>query len=257
MIVVEIENRTIDVAALNGQIVALDNNSYTIRFRFKKMFNDETDLSTYTWYLIFVNSEEQGDVVALSAPAADGDNHFFVDWQPGGVFTQTGGGCYLQLFGVSGENKWHTEQCYVVIHKALTSDSTSPLTPSVLLTYLTTFQGLKSDAADSAAAALASKNAAALSESNALSYKQQTDQNRAQVATDKGVVAADKATVAADKAAALQALADMQALVLAAEAAAAAEGSPVAVIEGDQYTVGIVVSRGKVFLSAEQVSAET
>ena len=255
MKVVEILNRTIDAAALNGQIVAFDNNSYTIRFHLKKMFNEETDLSEYTWYLIFVNSDQQGDVVALSAPTLDGDSHFYVDWQPGGVFTQTGGGCYLQLFAVNGDNKWHTEQCYIVVRKALTSDSTSPLAPSVLLTYLTTFQGLKTDAADSAASALESKNAAATSEQNALLYKQQTDQNRAQVATDKGAVATDKAAAEAYKNAALQALADMHALVLAAEAAAAAEGSPVAVIEGDQYTVGMVVSRGRTYLSVIPVSS--
>lgn len=255
MKIVEVKDRTIDSAALNGQIVAFDNNSYTIRFRLAKMFNDETDLSAYVWYLIFVNSEEQGDVVALSAPVADGDNHFYIDWQPGGIFTQTGGGCYLQLFGVKGENKWHTEQCYVLIHKALTADSTSPLSPSILLTYLTTFQTLETNAANSARAALESKNAAATSEQNAYLYKQQTDQHRAQVATDKGIVATDKEAVLAYKEAALQALAEMRILVTEAEAAAAAIGSPVAVIESNQYVVGIMVNRGRTFLSVEQLSS--
>lgn len=253
MKIVNVNDRTIDVDALNGQIVAFDNTSYTIRFCIKKMYNGETDLSTYTWYLIFRNSEDQGDVVSL-ATAQNDESSFFVDWQPGGLFTQVGGGCNLQLFAISGENKWHTEICYIVVKKGLTSSADSPLEPSVLLTYLTTFQGLRSEAAGSAAAAAASALAAAQSEANALSYKQQADQDKTQTTTDRGVVATDKAAVAADKAAALQALAEMRSLVLAAEANAAAASTPIAVIEGDQYSVGLVVSRGRAYLSAVQVT---
>ena len=90
MKIVNVNDRTIDVDALNGQIVAFDNTSYTIRFCIKKMYNGETDLSTYTWYLIFRNSEDQGDVVSL-ATAQNDESSFFVDWQPGGLFTQVGG----------------------------------------------------------------------------------------------------------------------------------------------------------------------
>lgn len=249
MKIVNVNDRTIDVEALSGQIVAFDNTSYTIRFRIKKLYNEETDLSAYTWYLIFRNSEDQGDVVALTTEQ-DNDDTIFVDWQPGGLFTQVGGGCNLQLFAISGENKWHTEICYLVVKHGLTSSSDSPIAPSVLLTYLTTFQELKGDAEDSASAAAASALAAAQSEANALSYKQQADQDKAQTTTDRGAVASDKATVAADKAAALQALAEMRSLVMAAEANAAAASTPIAVIEGDQYSVGLVVSRGRVYLSA-------
>ena len=67
-------------------------------------------------------------------------------------------------------------------------------------------------------------------------------------------VATDKAAVAADKAAALQALSEIQSLVLAAEANAAAASTPIAVIEGDQYSVGLVVSRGRAFLSVVPVA---
>ncbi len=253
MKIVNVNDRIIDADALNGQIVAFDNTSYTIRFCIRKMYNGETDLSAYTWYLIFKNSEDQGDVVALTTAEND-ENSFFVDWQPGGLFTQVGGGCNFQLFAISGDNKWHTDTCYIIVKRGLTSSSDSPLEPSVLLTYLSTFQGLKSDASDSATAAAASALAAAQSEANALSYKQQADQDKTQTTTDRGAVATDKAAVAADKAAALQALSEIQSLVLAAEANAAAASTPIAVIEGDQHSVGLVVSRGRAFLSVVPVA---
>lgn len=253
MRIVNVTDRKIDADALNGQIVAFDNTSYTIRFCIKKMYGEETDLSSYTWYLIFRNSEDQGDVVALAVSENDSDS-FFLDWQPGGLFTQVSGGCHFQLFGVSGDNKWHTDLCYIVVGKGLTSDSESPLEPSVLLTYLTTFQGLENDASDSANAAAASALAAAQSEANAAESERQSEQNRLQTNTDKGAASIDKAAVAADRAAALQALSDMQSLVLAIESAAAAEGSPIAVVDDVPYSVGLVASRGKVFLSAVAIS---
>lgn len=170
MKIVNVNDRTIDVDALSGQIVAFDNTSYTIRFRLKKLYNEETDLSAYTWYLIFRNSEDQGDVVALTTEQ-DNDDNFFVDWQPGGLFTQVGGGCNLQLFAISGENKWHTEICYLVVKHGLTSSSDSPIAPSVLLTYLSTFQGLRDDAAGSATSAAASAQAALNAKNDAVAAK--------------------------------------------------------------------------------------
>ena len=177
MKIVNVNDRIIDADALNGQIVAFDNTSYTIRFRVSKLYNGETDLSTYTWYLIFRNSEDQGDVVALTTAVND-DNSFFVDWHPGGLFTQVGGGCNFQLFAISGDNKWHTDTCYIIVKKSLTSSSDSPLEPSVLLTYLSTFQELKSNASesataaeDAATAAINAKNAAIAAKDLAVSSK--------------------------------------------------------------------------------------
>lgn len=248
MRVVEVINRTIDVASLNGQIIAFDNNSYTIRFHFKKMFNEETDLSTYTWYLIFVNSEERGDVVALSSPTLDGESHFYVDWQPGGVFTQVGGGCYLQLFGVSGENKWHTEQCYIVVGKALTSDSSSPLTPSVLLTYLTTFQGLRDNAAGSAAAAADAATAAINAKDAAIAAKDLAVSSKDTAVSASGTAVAAKDIAVQSKNDAQTAKTDAVAAKTAAETAKeearayaeiaeAAGGTYAVVINGVPYSI--------------------
>lgn len=247
MKIVNVNDRTIDVDALSGQIVAFDNTSYTIRFRLKKLYNEETDLSAYTWYLIFRNSEDQGDVVALTTEQ-DNDDSFFVDWQPGGLFTQVGGGCNLQLFAISGENKWHTEICYLVVKHGLTSSSDSPIAPSVLLTYLTTFQGLRDNAAGSAAAAADAATAAINAKNAAIAAKDLAVSSKDTAVSASGTAVAAKDIAVQSKNDAQTAKTDAVAAKTAAETAKeeaqayaeiaeAAGGTYAVVINGVPYSI--------------------
>lgn len=78
---------------------------------------------------------------------------------------------------------------------------------------------------------------------------------KTQVTTDKGAVATDKAAVDNALSAVQQILSQIQDLKTAIEGDASAAESPIALINDESYTIGLVVVRGRTYLSAVPVSS--
>ena len=147
---IDIIDREIFLPGSLTLVVTGDNRAETIRFRMRT----NPELEGFDFYLRYRNSNGEGEEMPLVR--TDSERHTFLDWNPDVNFSAITGNTAIMIVGIKTNPAnpdvpfvWNSLMADICVERAVGYDSPiDPQTPTLLITYLGTFQGLRDEAVE-------------------------------------------------------------------------------------------------------------